>query len=117
LAASRERRDLTAVRRASGWETNGPAATSRIEAHRRIVWHEFGLRPRLHEQHTCRFLPSRELESAELKKLQEIVERLKRGGPGDIVGLVENFRTGVAAYEACRTRLDAVRAETDGEIA
>jgi exodeoxyribonuclease VII small subunit len=51
------------------------------------------------------------------KKLQEIVERLKRGGPGDIDGLVENFRAGVAAYEACRRRLDSVRAEIDGELA
>lgn len=55
--------------------------------------------------------------AANYRKLQEIVERLKRGGPGDIDGLVENFRAGVAAYEACRHRLDAVRAEIDGEIA
>jgi hypothetical protein len=41
---------------------------------------------------------------------------LKRGGPGDIDGLVENFRAGVAAYEACRRRLDSVRAEIDGEL-
>jgi exodeoxyribonuclease VII small subunit len=55
--------------------------------------------------------------AANYRRLQEIVERLKRGGPGDIDGLVENFRAGVAAYEACRRRLDAVRAEIDGEIA
>jgi exonuclease VII small subunit len=55
--------------------------------------------------------------AANYKKLQEIVDRLKRGGPGDIDGLVENFRAGVADYEACRRRLDAVRAEIDGEIA
>ena len=52
-----------------------------------------------------------------LPETQEIVERLKRGGPGDIDGLVGNFRAGVAAYEACRHRLDAVRAEIDSEIA
>lgn len=55
--------------------------------------------------------------AANYRKLQEIVERLKRGGPGDIDGLVGNFRAGVAAYEACRHRLDAVRAEIDSEIA
>lgn len=55
--------------------------------------------------------------AANYKELQEIVERLKRGGPGDIDGLAENFRAGVAAYEACRSRLDAIRSEIDGEIA
>jgi exonuclease VII small subunit len=51
------------------------------------------------------------------KILQEIVERLKRGGAGDIDGLTENFRAGVAAYEACRARLDAIRIEIDQEVA
>lgn len=55
--------------------------------------------------------------SANYARLQEIVEKLRRGGPGDIDGLVENFRAGVVAYEACRSRLDAIRAEIDGEIA
>lgn len=55
--------------------------------------------------------------AANYKKLQEIVERLKKGGPGDVDGLVESFRAGVAAYDSCRRRLDAVRAEIDGEIA
>ncbi len=55
--------------------------------------------------------------AANYKRLQDIVDRLKRGGPADIDGLVESFRSGVAAYEACRSRLDAIRAEIDGEIA
>jgi len=42
---------------------------------------------------------------------------LKRGGAGDIDGLAENFRAGVAAYEACRARLDAIRIEIDQEVA
>jgi exodeoxyribonuclease VII small subunit len=54
---------------------------------------------------------------ANYKRLQEIVDRLKRGGPSDIDSLVESFRSGVAAYESCRSRLDSIRAEIDGEIA
>ena len=50
------------------------------------------------------------------KKLAEIVERLKRGGPGDIDGLAETFRSGVAAYEACKSRLDAIKTEINSEI-
>jgi exodeoxyribonuclease VII small subunit len=55
--------------------------------------------------------------AASYRRLQEIVDRLKRGGPGDIDTLVESFRAGVAAYEACKGRLDAIRAEIDSEIA
>ena len=55
--------------------------------------------------------------AANYKKLAEIVERLKRGGAGDIDGLAETFRAGVAAYEACKSRLDAIRTEIDSEIA
>lgn len=51
------------------------------------------------------------------KILQDIVERLKRGGAGDIDSLAESFRAGVAAYEACRARLDAIRVEIDQEVA
>ena len=55
--------------------------------------------------------------AANYKKLAEIVEKLKRGGPGDIDGLVETFRAGIAAYEICKGRLDAIRTEIDSEIA
>lgn len=55
--------------------------------------------------------------AANYKKLAEIVEKLKRGGPGDIDGLVETFRAGIAAYEICKGRLDAIRTEIDTEIA
>lgn len=55
--------------------------------------------------------------AANYKKLAEIVEKLKRGGPGDIDGLVETFRAGIAAYEVCKGRLDAIRTEINSEIA
>lgn len=54
--------------------------------------------------------------AAHYKVLQGVVERLKRGGPGDIEGLADDFRRGVAAYDACRSRLDAIRLEIDREI-
>jgi exonuclease VII small subunit len=54
--------------------------------------------------------------AAYYKELHSIVERLKRGGPGDIEGLVDDFRRGVAAYDACRSGLEAIRIEIDREI-
>jgi exonuclease VII small subunit len=49
--------------------------------------------------------------------LLDIVNRLKRGSAGDLDSLAELFRTGLAAYGACRSRLDAIREEIDQELA
>jgi exonuclease VII small subunit len=54
--------------------------------------------------------------AANYKELHSVVERLKRGGPGDIEKIVDDFRRGVAAYDACRSRLEAIRIEIDAEI-
>ncbi|MCG7392651.1 exodeoxyribonuclease VII small subunit [Microvirga sp. ACRRW] len=49
-------------------------------------------------------------------KLREIAERLRTGGPDDVDRLVEDFRTAMAAYDVCKVRLDAIRAEIDSEL-
>ena len=49
--------------------------------------------------------------------LLEVAERLRNGGPEDVDTLLEDFRRGMDAYRFCRDRLDAIRAEIDGEVA
>ncbi len=50
--------------------------------------------------------------------LAAIAERLKGAGTAaSIDTLAEDVRAARAAYAACRTRLDAIRAEIDAELA
>ena len=50
------------------------------------------------------------------KILNDVAERLRTGGPGDVDGLVADFRRAMDAYRICQDRLDAIRAEIDTEV-
>ena len=48
--------------------------------------------------------------------LKAIAERFRNGGPADIDGLVEAFRTAREAYNVCRERLEQIRREIEQEL-
>jgi hypothetical protein len=49
--------------------------------------------------------------------LRSISERLRVGGTADVDTLLEDSRSAMEAYEICRDRLDAIRAELNTQIA
>lgn len=48
--------------------------------------------------------------------LKAIAEKCRNGGPADIDGLVEDFRTAREAYNLCRDRLEQIRREIEDEL-
>lgn len=48
--------------------------------------------------------------------LKAIADKFRTGGPADIDGLAEAFRTARAAYAVCRERLDEIRREIEDDI-
>jgi exodeoxyribonuclease VII small subunit len=50
------------------------------------------------------------------RKLTEIAERLRKGGPDNVDTLVADFRSAMESYRFCQERLDAIRTEIDAEL-
>jgi len=50
------------------------------------------------------------------RKLTDVAERLRKGGPDDVDTLVQDFRSAMEAYRFCQERLDAIRTEIDAEL-
>jgi exonuclease VII small subunit len=48
--------------------------------------------------------------------LKAVADRLRNGGPADVDGLVEAFRTAKQAYLTCRERLEQIRREIEDEL-
>jgi hypothetical protein len=48
--------------------------------------------------------------------LKAIADKFRAGGPADIDGLAEDFRTAREAYNVCRERLDEIRREIEEEV-
>jgi exonuclease VII small subunit len=48
--------------------------------------------------------------------LKAIAEKFRNGGPADVDGLVEDFRTAREAYKVCRERLEQIRREIEDEL-
>ena len=48
--------------------------------------------------------------------LKAIADKFRTGGPANIDGLAEDFRTAREAYTICRERLDKIRREIEDEV-